>query len=67
MKKAAPLHRRLSSARQLLIDWRASVRTFKPEDYRDRPGMIGELERFDEAIKAVLEARNVVKPKRERA
>jgi hypothetical protein len=62
--KRKALHKRLSSARALLIQWRSTIRSCGPSGDDDREGHANELLRFDEAIKAVYEARNLAKAQR---
>lgn len=57
-KRAKPLHARLSSARQLLIDWRNVLRRSGPTTEQERAGFDGDMAMFDAAIKAVAEARD---------
>lgn len=56
MKKAKPLHKRLRSARGLLIAWRTVLRRSGPTTDAERLGFENEMARFDDAIKATLEA-----------
>lgn len=56
-----PLHKRLSSARQLLIDWRTTLRMSGPVDDEERPRFNAEMARFDDAIKALAKARDAAR------
>lgn len=56
-----PLHKCLSSARQLLIDWRNVLRRSGPPNEAERPGFDAEMKRFDEAIETLAEARDAAR------
>ena len=53
-----PLHKCLSSARSLLIEWRSVLRGSGPVTEDERLAFDAEIARFDDAIKSLMEARN---------
>ena len=63
MSRSRPLHKRVRSARGLLIEWRTVLRRSGPVNDAERPGFDNEMARFDDAIKALLEAARLLDPK----
>ena len=58
LEPARAMHKRLSSARGLLIEWRNTLRRGGFADESERAGFERELARFDDAIKALAVARD---------